>query len=371
MMHWAPTEATHPGEADLTYANSLHSAENPPRTIPSGHRSTLADNATLLSRLTDPGEVAYDLLRLFTATLCNGLEFEGDIPPGPRIFISNHQSSFDLGLLAAWLAALRLEPISAVAWTGFRYRPTGDFLTRLLSHPANRGRAEDLVNIRVVESYIPADVLALLQVVEDDIIRKGVSVIFAGDGMTQSYDGEPVTGLSSVAIDMALRTGVDIYPVRFMWGLPARPQVEKPCLPYRLRPQHAVIGAAISASALASAAPLARRNLILEGINRLHKPLPAEVEARNEGLYERVVAICAATGLTRAKVMICDLLVMADPESLSRDGRLLRRTLLNVEHIRHFDYHSWLYEFYLWLTDGQLYGSAVVSKFYPDASKDP
>jgi len=196
---------------------------------------------------------------------------EGDpAPPGPRIYLSNHQTALESYLFPLLAAALDGLPLQGVAmldhgvdWAD----PMRDFLVSHQDIPA------DLVApVRGVPSGDARALLGLLPELERDLAGGRWSLHLAVEGARERQARHRLRELSMVWLDLASRQGLPVVPVRFLGGLPLEDPGHAQDLPLGFGSQSIFFGAPILPAELAVLAPQARRERILEALNSLGSP---------------------------------------------------------------------------------------------------
>lgn len=191
-------------------------------------------------------------------------------PPGPRIYLSNHQTALESYLFPLLAAALDGLPLQGVAmldhgvdWAD----PMRDFLVSHQDIPA------DLVApVRGVPSGDARALLGLVPELERDLAGGGWSLHLAVEGARERQARHRLRELSMVWLDLACRQGLPVVPTRFLGGLPLEDPGHAQDLPLGLGSQSIFFGAPILPEELAGLAPQARRERVLQALNSLGSP---------------------------------------------------------------------------------------------------
>jgi acyl carrier protein len=202
-------------------------------------------------------------------------------PPGPRLYLSNHQTALEsylFPLLAAALDGLPLEGVAmldhGVEWAD----PMRDFLV------AHQDIPVDLVApVRGVPSGDARALLRLVPELESDLAGGRWSLHLAVEGARERQARYRLRELSMVWLDLALKLGLPVVPVRFLGGLPLEDPGHAQDLPLDFGSQSIFFGTPILPAELAELAPQARRERVLEALNALGSPAdevphPADLE---------------------------------------------------------------------------------------------
>jgi len=240
--------------------------------------------------------------------------------PGPRIYLSNHQTALEsylFPLLAAALDGLPLEGVAmldhGVDWAD----PMRDFM---VSHQA---LAPDLVApVRGVRSGDAWGLLRLLPQLREDLTSGRWSLHLAVEGARERAARHRLQSLSSVWIDLALELGLPLVPVRFLGGLPLEDPGFAQDLPVGFGAQSIHFGVALGPEELASLPPRERVPRVLEACNRLGDP-QAELPGRPDPSFERALGewLEYSGGLGIASVILLCLERHRPPEAGLGPGR--------------------------------------------------
>jgi len=191
-------------------------------------------------------------------------------PPGPRIYLSNHQTALESYLFPLLAAALDGLPLLGVAmldhgvdWAD----PMRDFLVAHQDIPA-----ELVAPVRGVPSGDARALLALLPELERDLASGRWSLHLAVEGARERQARHRLRELSMVWLDLASKYGLPVVPIRFLGGLPLEDPGHAQDLPLGFGSQSIFFGAPILPAELAGLAPQARRERILEALNSLGSP---------------------------------------------------------------------------------------------------
>lgn len=189
-----------------------------------------------------------------------------------RIFLANHQTGVESLLFVIAARAHCGHPVEALAkkehgesWIGRLNRAV---------HAAPGRTARDL--LRLADRRSPAAMLAAMDTALARAADGASSLLVHGEGTRKLRAREPVATLSSTLVDLAVRRGVPIVPVRFAGGLPCEPLAERTEFPAGFGPQHVYLGDPLDPAGLASLPPGRRRRLVVDRMNALGPPLSEE-----------------------------------------------------------------------------------------------
>ena len=202
----------------------------------------------------------------------------------PVLFVANHQTGIESLLFSIVGAALGMRPIVTIAKNEHRQTWLGRLIALLEDHP-------DVALPRLIAYFDRADPSSMLPMLADlkrEVAEKGASLMIHAEGTRAIHCRKPVERLSAVFTDL----GLTIVPVRFLGGLPVPGEStgERLEFPYGFGRQDILIGSPIAAETL-SALPLeARRQRVLDGINRLGPELAAETPLPGDAEFAKAVA---------------------------------------------------------------------------------
>jgi hypothetical protein len=275
-----------------------------------------APGTAILAAAGMPAGAARDVAALFLAATLDGVTLAAPLPPGPMLFLTNHQIALDLLFLAAWLNGPARVPARIVAWTGFASSHPGEFALRLARLAEAEGAVPTWAHPLPIDFGNPGALEA---------IRGGApSLVVAADGLRQHPDAAPLRRIDTSLVDVAIALDAPVVPVRFAWALPDRG------LPWpdALAPMHVFVGRAIPTASLAALPLGARRDAVVAAMDALGRPAPPGHHARNADRADRVDRLQAGIGLSQTKALAIDLLLTAPPGTLSTAGEDLRRALV-------------------------------------------
>jgi hypothetical protein len=226
-----------------------------------------------------PGE---DLIRALLSKFCRGVWLEDEanlkeLTGKPVLLLANHQVAVESILLSAALSPLLGSPVHAIAKQEHAESWVGQLFGLVSAYPG-------VQPLDTTFFYRIGDAAALLQLMETlhttmQTRRCGLLVHAAASRVLSCRS--TVRTLSSVFIDLALRGGISIVPVKFRGGLPIAPLEGFLDFPVGYGSQDYCIGRAITPDELARVPLRERRDLVLSRINDVGGP--AALEAPNAG----------------------------------------------------------------------------------------
>ena len=161
--------------------------------------------------------------------------------------------------------------------------------------------------------------LQLLQTYAAQLHSNPASLLVHVEGTRSRAGGLPVEALSSVLIDLALREGLPIVPVRFYGGLPREPVEEKLEFPWQLGRQDIYLGAAIGPEELSPLPNLARKERILNALRNLGPAHEEEQPFPGDPAFAERVSVRQRMGVTPIGAALLEaLLQLPDPFAETR-----------------------------------------------------
>lgn len=304
--------------------------------------------------ITGGKDYRYEIGRITYAIALDGIELLEPIPAGPKIFLTNHQTTFDLGILSTLLAAASGHPATAVVWEAIQTIHSGELALHLLMHPDNVNR-EFFSRCRMsqIDTYTPEGILKTYKDLEATLERGEPHMFFmASEGRLDFTEREDMSKPGTSVVTVANKFGLDIYPVRLMWAKVAERFPQKSIIPCDLVPQRMRVGRAITPQERAGLTLVEQRNQIAAAINALWIPCPDDVRIRNRDIDRRTKALCDLIGFSRTKAAFIDGVLTTPVERLSPDGRLLRRWMLDFSSHATADRRTAVWQFGLWVSEG-------------------
>jgi 3-hydroxymyristoyl/3-hydroxydecanoyl-(acyl carrier protein) dehydratase/1-acyl-sn-glycerol-3-phosphate acyltransferase len=231
------------------------------------------------------------------------------------LFLANHQTGIESLLFSVLASALIEVPTVTVAKAEHRHTWLGDLIRRSFAFPG----VTDPEVITYFDREDKASLLGLIGGLAQEMRSPGRAVMVHVEG-TRSLDcTQPVEKMSGAFIDMALSVGAPIVPVRFVGGLGRAPLAARTEFPVGMGAQDIWFGAPIQPEALAALHYGARKQRVIDGINRLGPHHDHEQpSAPDPAFAARVAAWQAETGCREEDaVLFCVLEDRAAPSALT------------------------------------------------------
>ncbi len=194
------------------------------------------------------------------------------------LYLANHQTGVESLLFS--IVASALNEVPTVTLAKIEHRDT--WLGRLIAHAFSYPGVTDP---RVMTFFDREDKASLVRVIgelADEMAGPGRSVMVHVEGTRALSCRKPVEKMSGAFIDLALKVGAPIVPVRFVGGLPADPLETRLEFPFGMGRQDIHLGRPLMPERLVRLHYGARKELVLAAINglgvpnALERPLPAD-----------------------------------------------------------------------------------------------
>ena len=151
---------------------------------------------------------------------------------------------------------------------------------------------------------------------------EGRSLLVHVGAWRELYEGQPVNTMAKDLMEVTLRLGRPVVPIRISGGLPALSLGYKFHLPYRMGRLRIAMAPPIEPGTLAGLDPLGQRRMVLAAINDMAPPAGTYAGQPNHGLLKRCLRRHVQTGSSALKCFLLEAVeTMADP---SRETELLR-----------------------------------------------
>lgn len=196
----------------------------------------------------------------------------------PVLFLANHQVAVESTLFAIVASSFVGVPILALA----KIENREHWLELLMEHGfAYPGHSNPRIT-RHFDRSAPDTLPAILEELGREMARDGRSLLVHVEGSRALSCRPRVQKMSGTLIELALRVGCAIVPVRFTGGLPVAPLEERAEFPLHMARQDIHFGRPIAPDELEGLNYRERIERVLDGINRLgpsnelEQPLPPD-----------------------------------------------------------------------------------------------
>jgi 1-acyl-sn-glycerol-3-phosphate acyltransferase len=270
--------------------------------------------------------------------------------PAPACYYANHQTSYESFLIAFLHLAVTGVPLLAVTHPGLFDNDYGEHCMllaeqlRRLNHPA----ADAIQVVAVPHELKPARDF-LLGLPEH---LQGRSLLVHVGAWRELYEGQPVNTMAKDLMEVTLRLGRPIVPIRISGGLPARSLGYKFHLPYRMGRLTIAMAPPIEPAAFLGIDPLGQRRMVLAAINAMAPPAGAYAGRANTALLKRCLRRHVQTGSSALKCFLLEAVeTMADPSRETEKLReFIRYGVLPGEGVADAD---WFARQAMWISDGR------------------
>ena len=268
----------------------------------------------------------------------------------PACYYANHQTSYESFLLSFVYFAITGTPLLVVTHPGLFDNDYGEHCTLLaellyrIGHPA----AESIQVVAVPHELKRArDFLLGLP----DRLN-GRSLLVHIGAWREVYEGQPLNTMSKDLMEVTLRLGRPVVPIRISGGLPATALGYKFHLPYRMGRLTINMAPPIEPDTLLETGSVARRQLILDAINRMAPPAGTYAGRPNNALAKNCLRRHMQTGSSALKCFLLEALeTMPDP---SRETELLKEFIrYGVLPAAEVSNAEWFARKAMWITDGR------------------
>jgi hypothetical protein len=270
--------------------------------------------------------------------------------PEPACYYANHQTSYESFLISFVHFAVTGAPLLVVTHPGLFDNDYGEHCT-LLAELLHRIGHPSAASIHVVA--VPNE----LKRARDFLLGlpdhlDGRSLLVHVGGWREVYEGQPVNTMSKDLMEITMRLGRRVVPIRISGGLPPTPLGYKFHLPYRMGRLTINMAPAIEPEELLAIEPGARRQRILDAINGMAPPAGIYAGRANNTLSKRCLHRHMQTGSSALKCFLLEALeTMPDP---SRETELLREFIrYGVLPTAGVADAEWFARKAMWITDGR------------------
>jgi 1-acyl-sn-glycerol-3-phosphate acyltransferase len=224
----------------------------------------------------------------------------------PVLMVSNHQVHIESVLFDTLAGPLFGTPPITISRVEHRSGAIGEALALTATFPCT----EPYEPILYFDRDNPVDMLRLLADYRSRVLPAGRSLMVHVAGEVGLSCRDPVTGMSSVLLDLATQCGLPVVPMRFVGGLPVAPLAQRRFFPLDYGRQDIVFGTPIMPDQLLGQGLAGRRRRVIDAINalppspELEEPLPGDQD------FARRVARRQAPGVEEIGAVLQE--VMAD-----------------------------------------------------------
>lgn len=237
------------------------------------------------------------------------------------LYLANHQTGVESLLFSIVASALNEVPTVTLAKIEHRETWLGRLIAHAFSYPG-------VTDPRVMTFFDREDKASLVRVIGElaaEMTGPGRSVMVHVEGTRALSCRSRVEKMSGAFLDLAMKVGAPVVPVRFVGGLPADPLETRLEFPFGMGRQEIHFGAPLMPERLAALHYGARKELVLSAINGLGIPNARERPFPGDPVFAgRVNAWQAARGVAHEHATLHE--VLAELENPG-DGDEIRRLL--------------------------------------------
>lgn len=220
----------------------------------------------------------------------------------PSLYFANHQVAVESVLFSVAIGALSGLPVTAIAKAEHRHSWIGRLIGFADSYPGVRKTS----TVLHFDRSHPEALLTALDTYGKMLDAFPASLLIHVEGTRAFSCRTPVSRISSVLPDLAVRLDLPVVPVRFIGALPATPVKERLEFPFGGGQMDIRIGSPIPPGRLREMSLVERNELILDSINSLAPPdevsfgrihSPGSVGATLEDALRNTTRRCANSDL--------------------------------------------------------------------------
>ncbi len=208
----------------------------------------------------------------------------------PVLYLANHQVAVESLLFSLVVSMLTESPVHAIAKIEHRTSWISQLLGSLYSYPG----LNDPEFVFFFDRVKQASMFQLLNRMNHVMINQRHSLLVHVQGTRALGCHQPVSRLSSVFLDLAVRLALPIIPVAFVGGLPIEPLEKRREFPLGYTWQNYHLGQAILPEMLEALPHAERKTFIMERINRLSRVFENAAPHQPDSHFEQRVRVIMA-----------------------------------------------------------------------------
>ena len=201
------------------------------------------------------------------------------------LYLANHQTGVESLIFSILASGLTEVPTVTLAKAEHRHTWLGQLIDLCFSYPG-------VADPKVISFFDREDKASLPRIIGDlgaEMAGPGRSVMVHVEGTRSRECRTPVAKMSGAFLDLAIKVGAPVVPVRFVGGLPIEPLESRLEFPLGMGRQDIWFGRPIEPAELSAVPYGPRKQLVIDAINALgptdDAPLPGDAAFR-----ERVAA---------------------------------------------------------------------------------
>lgn len=236
-------------------------------------------------------DLYYGLIRRYVrGVIVQDPQAHAQVRGRPLLYLANHQVGVESLLFSVLASALNALPTVTLAKAEHRASWLGDLIRESFSWPG-------VVDPEVITYFDRDDKASLPKIIEElgaEMAAGERSVMVHVEGTRSLECRTPVQKMSGAFIDLALKVGAPIVPVRFVGGLPAEPLERRIELPVGHGGQTIYLGRPILPQELAASHYGDRKRRVIDAINGLGPDNAVEAPHPGDEAFAALVRAWAA-----------------------------------------------------------------------------
>jgi malonyl CoA-acyl carrier protein transacylase len=227
----------------------------------------------------------------------------------PVLYLANHQTYVESSILSVILRALGKIDLVPLAKKDHQGLWIGKLDAIYMSYPQMPQASHTLF----IDKDNQEELFKMFSQVENQLREKKHSLLVHVEGKRARRANQPVKKISNVLIDLSIKTGVPIVPVRFRGGLPLQDIDSKCDFPVGYGKQSAWLGRSVDPSQLEALPYAQRASFVCDAINQLGGIDNEFPEPPDESFARAVKLWREYSGAEEAPAVILQTLLQLDP----------------------------------------------------------
>ncbi len=202
------------------------------------------------------------------------------------LYLGNHQTGVESLLFSIIASALTAVPTVTLAKAEHRHTWLGQLIQHCFSYPG-------VVDPKVISFFDREDKSSLPRIIGElgaEMAGPGRSVMVHVEGTRSLECRTPVAKMSGAFLDLAIKVGAPVVPIRFVGGLPADPMDSRIEFPIGMGRQDIWLGTPIEPEELKAVPYGPRKQLVIDAINGLGPAAASETPTVGDPAFAERVA---------------------------------------------------------------------------------
>ncbi|PWV99358.1 acyl transferase domain-containing protein [Paenibacillus cellulosilyticus] len=268
---------------------------------------------------------------------------------GPVLYLANHQTAVESLLFACLAEGLTHSPVAAIAKKEHR----DSWIGQLLAHMGANPDRPFTIPIVHVDREDQSSMLHTLQELAVRMRDGGESILVHVEGTRARSEHKEVAVVSGIWMDLAIKGGIPIVPVRFIGGLPGEESDARLEFPIGFGKQHYRIGRPIFPDELKALPLPARKQLILDALNGTGRMAAKDTDGTTQACGNPELAEAVQVLIDRNQVPYEQAVLLASLERLAARSEESEEVLQGLAaeklHVKEDAAGRWLLAFADWL----------------------